>query len=83
MYKENFAERIRDVRTEAGFTQQYVADEIKIPRTKITKYENGQLEPTLEILGKLAQFYNVDINWLLGVSILPPIRPSKTDKKSS
>lgn len=69
MYKENFSPRIKKARIDAGYTQQQVADETKITRTNITKFENGTLEPSLESLGLLAQFYNVSIDWLLGVSL--------------
>ena len=69
MYKENFPSRIKKARTNAGYTQQQVSDETQIPRTNITKYEIGTLEPTLEYLGVLAQFYNISIDWLLGISI--------------
>lgn len=69
MYKENFPKRIRKARNEAGYTQEQVAHELNIPRTNISKFENGKLEPNLEMLGALAQFYNVSINWLLGVTL--------------
>lgn len=72
MYKEIFPERIKRARLEAGYTQQQVADITKISQPNIAKYETGKLEPNLETLGTLAQFYNVSINWLLGVSIEPP-----------
>lgn len=72
MYKEVFPERIKKARTEAGYTQQQVADLTQISRSNIAKYESGTLEPTLETLGTLAQFYNVSLNWLLGVAIEKP-----------
>lgn len=69
MYKENFPNRIKRARKEAGYTQKDVAEELNIPRSNISKFENGRLEPNLEVLGALAQFYNVSINWLLGVTL--------------
>lgn len=83
MYRENFSIRIKEARIEAGYIQEQVAAETGISQQNLSKYENGKLEPDLEKLGKLAQFYNVSIDWLLGVSILPPVRPSKTSKKPS
>lgn len=70
MYKEIFAERIKNARETAGYTQQQVADLTDISRSNISKYETDALEPNLETLGALAQFYNVSIDWLLGVSIV-------------
>ncbi|GEM_PF-1662768 len=81
MYKEIFPTRIKKARLDAGYTQQQVADITGISRSTITKYETGNLEPTLETLGTLAQFYNVSLNWLLGVTLEPNIpEPSKKPK---
>jgi transcriptional regulator with XRE-family HTH domain len=77
MYKEIFASRIKKARQEAGYTQQQVSNITGIPQSTITKYETGKLEPDIEKLGILAQFYNVSLNWLLGVSIEPPITQKK------
>lgn len=71
MYKENFAPRIKAKRKEIGLTQKEVENEIDIPQARLSKIENGEQEPSLEDLGKLAQLYNVSINWLLGVTIEP------------
>lgn len=65
-YKETFHRRILEVRKELGFTQSYVSAETEISQSKISKYESGELEPGIEQLGKLAEFYNVSIDWLLG-----------------
>lgn len=66
MYKEVFKIRIAARREELGLTQGQVAVETEIAQSKISKYENGSLEPNLETLGKLANFYEVSIDWLLG-----------------
>lgn len=73
MYRENFPSRIKEARLQAGWTQTQVAEQTGILQSKISKYERGDLEPTLENLGILAQFYNVSLNWLLGVVLEPPI----------
>lgn len=70
MYSENFPTRIKNARKTAGYSQEQIADELEINRTSISKYETGVQEPNLETLAKLAQFYNVSIDWLLGVSIV-------------
>lgn len=69
MYKEGFPKRLKAARIEAGYTQEQVAAKIGTKQTAISKYETGALEPNLETLAKLAQFYNVSINWLLSVTI--------------
>ena len=69
MYSENFPIRLKKARTDAGYTQQQVEDNTGIKRANIAKYETGIVEPNLESLATLAQFYNISINWLLGVTI--------------
>ena len=77
MYKEIFATRLKAKRDEIGLSQNQVSQLTDIPQAKISKIENGKQEPSLEDLGKLAQLYNVSINWLLGVSLEPEIEPRK------
>ena len=66
MYKETFPQKIKKARLDTGFSQQEVAKELDIPRSNISKYENGSLEPDIERLGLLADFYNVSADWLIG-----------------
>lgn len=81
MYKEIFPTRIKKARLDAGYTQEQVSENTGISQSNIAKYETGKLEPTLENLGTLAQFYNVSLNWLLGVTLEPNIpEPPKKPK---
>ena len=77
VYKQNFSERIKKARIEAGYTQPQVADELNIPKSSISKYETGNLEPDLEKLASLADFYNVSIDWLLGLGPKRIVRAEK------
>jgi len=66
MYKEIFNQRLKKARKNIEFTQIEVSKETKIPQSTLAKYESGKLEPDIENLGILADFYGVDLNWLLG-----------------
>lgn len=66
MYKEVFKIRVAARREELGLKQGQVGIETEIGQSKISKYETGNLEPNLETLGKLANYYEVSIDWLLG-----------------
>ena len=66
MYRETFPQKIKKAREETGFTQREVAKEVNLPQSTIAKYETGNLEPSLETLGILADFYGVSVDWLLG-----------------
>lgn len=66
MYKEIIPIKLKQARIEAGYTQQQLADEIEINRENISRYENGIVEPSIEILGKLCDFLEVSADWLIG-----------------
>lgn len=66
MYKECFAPRLKKARADTGFTQRDVAKETGITASVLARYETGKLEPSLETLGILADFYEVSLDWLLG-----------------
>ena len=66
MYRESFPSKIRKARNNTVFTQKEVEKETGIKQSTLTKYENGKLEPDLEKLGILADFYGVSVDWLLG-----------------
>ena len=66
MYFESFPSKLKQARIDTGYTQKQVADLKNINRSALAKYELGQLEPSIETLGKLADFYCVSCDWLIG-----------------
>ena len=61
-----FGEKFKIQREKLGLTQQQVADALGINRRMITRYENGISFPrTKEAYRKIAEFFEVDINYLL------------------
>lgn len=60
------------LRKRAKLSQQEVADKLEISRSAIGMYEAGRREPDLETLEAFADFYNVDMNTLVGRSIPSP-----------
>lgn len=70
MYKEIFHQRLKDARQAEDLTQQEVANLLEISRENVSKYETGTLEPSIEMIGRLAALYKVNINWLFGTDLL-------------
>ena len=58
-------ERIRNLREDHDLTQQQVADAIGITQRKYSYVETGQQQLTADILIKLADFYDVSIDYIL------------------
>lgn len=61
-----FCERLKDLRMAKGITQDEFAKLTGLSRSAVGMYENGKREPNLETLELIADFYNVDLNYLLG-----------------
>ena len=68
MYTESFASRLKKARESTGFTQREVAKETGISQPCLARYEKGKLEPNIETLGILADFYGISLDWLIGTS---------------
>ena len=61
-------ENIRNLRIDRGYTQKQVAEYLNIKQNTYSQYENGQRQLPIDILIKLAQFYNVSTDYILGIS---------------
>ena len=59
------AERIRALRKEYGWSQGELADKIGTDGRQISRYENGHITPSAEVLVKLAQAFDVSVDYLL------------------
>ena len=65
-----FTERLKSLRKEAGLTQKEIADHFKTSPQSYAQWEKGLRSPSKESLEKLAQFFNVSTDYLLGNSEL-------------
>ena len=71
----NFQNIFKRLRTSSGLTQAEIAEKLGISRSTIGMYETGAREPDFETLEKIADFFNVDIDFLLGRSDKTTILP--------
>ncbi|MDO3660461.1 MULTISPECIES: helix-turn-helix domain-containing protein [Bacillus] len=62
----NFSFRLKKLRDEKKMNQQEVADNLGIARTTYASYEQGKREPDHETLVKIANFFEVTVDYLLG-----------------
>lgn len=61
----DFKNRLKTIRKSLQLRQQDMADDLSVPFTTISKYELGLIKPGAEILSKIGNCYNVNLNWLL------------------
>ncbi len=63
--REKFGQRLKKLRNNNDFTQQQVADALKIDRSTYSYYETGKTEPNYESTLKLAKIFGVTVQELL------------------
>jgi transcriptional regulator with XRE-family HTH domain len=69
--KENITgKRLRNLREKKNVSQAEVSNFLGIERTTYTAYESGKSRP-VRCLDKLSQYYNVSIDYILGLSDSP------------
>ena len=56
---------LKKVRKKLKLNQQKVALDLNISREALSHYENGKRQPSLEMLIKMSQYFNVSINYLI------------------
>ncbi len=66
--REILAKRLKECRTNRGVTQQEVAIYCDITEKTYQNYELMTREPKLEILIRIADYYDVSLDWLVGRS---------------
>lgn len=60
-----FNKRLREVRMKSGFTQQNMADKLGISLNAYQKYEQAERSPSLECLVKIADIFDISLDYLL------------------
>ena len=69
--------RLRSLREERKINQQKIAMELQISQASISKYEVGSAEPDIGTIIKIADYFNVSTDYLLGVSeVKKPLKKS-------
>lgn len=68
-----FSRRLRLLRELRKLTQEELSNKLGVERTRYTKWENGVSEPSLMMLCKIADYFHVSTDYLLGrTNILNP-----------
>lgn len=71
------ADRLRLLRSQENKTQQQVADYLGITRPAYTAYEKGNRTPDYDLLTKIADYFGVSTDYLLGRTDIPEMAGSR------
>ena len=58
--------RLKELRESKGLTQKEVAEIIGYSEISYARYEKGEREPDITTLCKLAEYFNVTVDYLIG-----------------
>lgn len=61
-----FAKTFKKLRRDRGLSQSELAGRLGISKSAVNMYERGERRPDLEMIKRIADFFNVDLNYLLG-----------------
>lgn len=76
----SFSERMKKLRKKQSITLEQLANEIDVTKSTLSRYENNQREPKMYIVKKLASYFTVSVDYLLGNSDEP--RPADKVKEA-
>ena len=65
--------RLKELRKSKGYTQIFLQMQTGIEQALLSKFENGERVPPTETLVRLAEFYNVSIDYILGRTDKPDV----------
>lgn len=69
--------RIRDIRNDKGLTQEQIAEFLHVSQNTYSQYEIGTTRFPLDVVVKLAEYYNVSMDYLVGLTDEPAPYPRK------
>ncbi len=64
-------QRLKDLREDHDLTQQQLSNLLGMKQPQYARYEIGETKIPVEVIIKLAELYNVSIDYLLGLTNTP------------
>ena len=58
--------RLKELRKKKGISQLRLATELNTTQNTISRYETGEREPGIDELIKIADYFNVSVDYLIG-----------------
>ena len=67
MSNQTFGQRLKKARSDKKITQIELAQQLKVDKSTIAKYETDRIEPSVSMLIAIAKFFNVSTDYMLGL----------------
>ena len=76
-------DRLYELRKARNITQQRLAVDLGVDQASISSYESGKYLPTVEVLIKIAHYFGVSTDYLLGLSdVKSPLKVATDDQST-
>lgn len=76
---ELFAHRLIELRKEFGLTQKKLAEIVSVHERALQKYESGTRLPETAVLMRMAKYFRVSLDYLLGITDEPRTPLTETE----
>lgn len=73
-------EAVRSLRIDGGYTQKQIAEYLNIKQNTYSQYEVGILNYPVDVIMKLADFYGVSTDYLLGRTDVRTPYPQRAER---
>jgi len=67
----NLPYNLRELRKQHNYKQTDLSKILSVSQQTISSFENGETEPSIDLLIKLSQHFNVTVDFLLGLTDVP------------
>ena len=79
-----FANRTKELRTSMGLNQVDFAKKLNVTKQSVSNWENGNIQPSIDMLIKIATVFSVSADYLLGLDVRATIDVSNlTEEQKS
>jgi transcriptional regulator with XRE-family HTH domain len=79
-FMATFGERLKELRIENGLTLDELKDYLNTTKATLSRYENGLRDPKIDFAKKIATYFNVSLDYILGSSDTRDIVPIPNSK---
>jgi len=60
-----FGDKIKELRNSRGWTQQELGNRLKVSKQSVSNWENGNIMPSIELLTRLSDLFQVSTDYIL------------------
>ncbi len=71
IFTNNYYPRLKDLREDHDFSQQFIADYLGMKQPQYSRYERGLRDVPTDVLIRLSSLYQTSVDYLLGITDIP------------